>query len=144
MAQQKINENQTDFSELYVGGNKVATENQLPDFSQPILWTGTYYMADGQVANLSQSVLSQKNGIALLWSSYAGGTANNYSFNWSFVPKKHVELFPGGGIYMPMFNNSTGAILRKYVYVSNTTITGNTMNDDPPNNGQVLRYVIGY
>lgn len=118
--------------------------DDLPTFTQSVLWSGTWYMSDIQTANLSQSVTSQKNGIILVWSRYSGGTSHNDSWNYMYVPKWHVQNFAGSGVgYQLSSGGGTGEI-RKYVYIDNNSIAGHAMNDDSPNNGQVLRYVLGY
>lgn len=116
-----------------------------------VLWTGSWYMTAGQTANLSKSVKAQPHGIVLAWSGYSNGQAQNYNWVYKFVPKWHVYNHNGAGIAMPMANADFSAIGSKYVYVSDSKITGSqwgtssgTRNGVTFNNANwVLRAVIG-
>lgn len=109
-----------------------------------ILWSGAWFMNVNQTANLTQAVTSQPSGIVLAWSRYSGGTAHNDSWNFQFVPKSHVVIAQGTGIYLnATTTTASSGEYKKYVYVSNNHITGNNNNDTAPNNSSVLRYVAG-
>lgn len=98
------------------------------------LWSGGssgYYMTSNQSVTLSENVSAQAHGIVLAWSAYANGAAQNYSWNYTFVPKSHVNDYPGAGISCHMIDPDR--IGMKYVYVSNNKITGNDRNDDDGN-----------
>jgi hypothetical protein len=118
----------------------------LPDTPYTVLWSGGYYMAAGQTATLSQSVTAQKNGIILVWSAYSGGVPQDYAWTFDYVPRWYVERFPGAGTQClaSSTNSNPPTLALKYVYVSNTTINGNALNDTAPGNSRVLRYVLGY
>lgn len=105
-----------------------------------MLWkagTGTrgLYMVDGQSANLSEAVTSQRSGIVLHW---GGGTdANDYHSGnnncYAFVPKHHVvdpNGWIGPGVCCGLWaSTSMGHIGSKYVYVYDTRIDGYETND---------------
>lgn len=118
-----------------------------------ILWSGAYYMNDTQTATLSESVSSQPNGIVLIWSYYVDSAADNSNFRPFFIPKQFVSSHNGKGISMFLTNAGLTVAASKYVYVSDTKLTGHS------NNGSaaaaktcgitstpkqfILRYVIG-
>ncbi len=105
--------------------------NQRSNKYNATLWTGGYYMTANQTATLSENVSAQAHGIVLAWSAYANGAAQNYSWQYTFVPKSHVNDHPGAGVACPMIDPDR--IGMKYVYVSNGQITGNDRNDDEGN-----------
>ena len=109
-------------------------------------------MNGNQTANLSENVSNQAHGIVLVWSAYSNSTAQNFGWNYTFVPKAHVTNHPGAGVACPMADPDR--IGMKYVYVANDHITGNDRNDDEgnvsgtnnvkfSNKYWVLRYVYG-
>lgn len=118
-----------------------------------VLWTGAWHMNANQTITLSENVLDQKNGIILVWSSYSDGQAQDYDFNYTFVPKKHVEMFPGAGVSSIMGNVVGTRFSIKYLYIGNSDITGNVNNGTNlsntavginfTNTSFVLRYVLG-
>lgn len=131
-------------SPVKIGGCVVA-QNQ-------VLWTGAWYMTGThKITNLKQRVSAQANGIVLVWSAYANNAAQNYDWVYKFVPKWHVSAHSGNGIDMTMANGNFSQIGSKYVYVSDSTITGYETNADSGtrngityNNAHwVLRAVIG-
>lgn len=82
-------------------------------------------MNANQTANLSEPISEQRTGIVMHWQGYSNGVTQNYQHNYVFVPKSHVE-FPGEGVGCVMRGNS---LVVKYVYVSDTRITGNVNNE---------------
>lgn len=116
-----------------------------------VLWSGGLYMTASHTANLSESVSKQPHGIIIAFSAYTSSTAQNHNWVYHFVPKHHTSNHGGAGINFPMSNNSYSHIATKYLYVSDTKITGNDGNKtdsagsgvDYDNNYWVLRYVIG-
>lgn len=112
------------------------------------LWSGAFYMNDAQTVALSQSVSSQNTGIILVWSLYSGGTAQDNSWSYTYVPRWHVEGLPQGtgasrGIRCLLGNASLDPV-SKYIYVNNTTITGHADNVTGNGTSRVLRRVLGY
>lgn len=118
-----------------------------------ILWSGGYYMSGSQTATLSAAVSAQPHGVVLLWSYYVDGANDNSNFIPFFVPKQFVSSHNGKGISMFMTNGTMSVAASKYVYVSDTKLTGHTNNDDAATakgcgitstpKQWVLRYVIG-
>lgn len=122
------------------------------DFSGKILWTGSYYMNASQTATLTEPVSKQPRGIVLVFSEYANGEAQDYSFISRFVPKKVVSTHSGKGHSFNMFSSKFAYCATKYLYISDSTITGNDANTETgtaatgikyTNKKFVLRYVIG-
>lgn len=138
--------NVTSRTGVYVDGCLVAA-NQ-------VLWSGAgWYMSDAQTCTLSSPISEQANGIVLVWSEYTDGAAVNSNFNTYFVPKYQVGAHAGKGIAQIVTNGSFNLIASKYLYISDTSITGyagNNAEEATKNTGIVstpkkfvLRYVIG-
>ena len=118
-----------------------------------VLWSGSYYMTDTQTATLSSAISSQANGVVLVWSYYTDGAADNSSFNITFIPKYFVSAHNGKGVVSVISTATMGVVATKYVYVSDTSLTGHSNNNieaTAKSNGIttaprnfVLRYVIG-
>jgi hypothetical protein len=131
-----------DFKAITIGGK--------PIHEQKILWEGSSYMNATQTAKLSELVSKQKNGIVLVWSQYSNG-ALDARWNYTFVPKMHVEISGGGGVSCIMGGAGFAAVGNKYVYIEDEQITGYASNNTTgttngitwTNNAFVLRYVIG-
>lgn len=129
-------------NEFGASGNRDITTNK-------VLWSGGAYMNASQTITLSEPVTKQNKGIVLVWSAYSGGS-QNYNWNSVYIPKYVIAMHGGNGWNCTVSNGSQ--ITRKYVYVNDTTISGNAINDSGSNkiNGVtvdtrqwVLRYVIG-
>lgn len=105
------------------------------------------YMNASQTITLSDSVSNQLNGIVVAWSYYSSssGTGLDYDWNYTFIPKEHILRHSGAGIDCPlmMYVNGTFTPTVKYIYVSNTTISGNDYNSTGNAKLFVLRYVYG-
>ena len=131
---------------LYIDGVEFCGSNK-------VLWTGGYYMSSSQTATLSESIDSQANGIVLVWSYYTNGASDNSNFQFKYIPKHFVTLHNGKGVAMSLGNSSLSIVGGKYVYISNTSITGHAVcsaNSATQTSGIttspksfVLRYVIG-
>lgn len=116
------------------------------------LWSGANYMNAAQSITLSEAVSAQANGIVLVWSYYESGTAKDNNFHCYFVPKWFVKNYAGKGSDYPLANHTGNVLAHKYLYISDTKITGNDYNDDGSVAGSqatykntffVLRAVIG-
>lgn len=120
-----------------------------------VLWSGKYYMTESQTCTLSEAVNKQANGIVLIWSEYDTdtGEAVNANFNLCFVPRYLVGAHDGKGVGLALTSATMNVVAPKYVYISNTTVTGYANNSataetktcgilTTPRNF-VLRYIIG-
>lgn len=147
-----------------MGIGKLAEEENLLDIGIPIrlrkgivqnvLWSGSYYMTDAQTANLSGKVSEQSTGIVLVFSRYdiANSEYINEHFCYHFVPKQIVALQEGKGSIFTMSTSNETFAASKYLYISDTSISGHANNTatgtgdtgvNYNNNRFVLRYVIG-
>jgi uncharacterized repeat protein (TIGR02543 family) len=93
-----------------------------------VLWSGGYYMTETHTATLSEAISAQPNGIVLVWSYYANGAIQKSHYVHFFVPKKHVETYPGTGSVFRMYRHGILVPCSKYLYINNTTITGHSAN----------------
>lgn len=116
-----------------------------------MLWDGVYFMNANQTVNLSEKISAQPNGIILAFSAYNDGVANNYDWNYFFVPKQHVASHAGAGVAFWMVTSKLEHIAVKYLYISDNKITGYSNNETASSNNGVtyrnarfvLRHVIG-
>lgn len=99
--------------------------------SQKLLWSNSngYYMHSGQTINLASPISEQHRGIILHWQGYISGeSAQNYDHNYTFIPKQHIENAPGQGVSCILSGSTGNRFSCKYVYVRDTSITGNDNN----------------
>lgn len=118
-----------------------------------VLWSGGYYMSSGQTATLNEAISNQANGVVLVWSEYVDGAVDNSNFHSFFIPKHFVSAHNGRGISMFLITGTGNYATSKYVYVSDTSITGHDHNNVEAYTASiginmvpkrfVLRYVIG-
>ena len=117
-----------------------------------VLYQGGYMMSANQKISLPEAVSDQANGIVLVFSLYRNGAAEDVSISTFYVSKKEVELLDGAPHFFFMGINAGFSVLgAKYIYISDTEISGHEGNDDTgSNNGLtfnnasfVLRYVLG-
>lgn len=113
-----------------------------------VLWhsSGGSYMSGSQSITLSQGVLSQNTGIVLHWQAYSDGSPTNSNHTYCFIPKWHVLSLSGAGVscLLEYLGGGNTSVIRKYVYVGNTTISGNDLNQTATNaNTRVLTDVFG-
>lgn len=121
-------------------------------YNNKLLWSGAYYMKDSHQITIP-AISNQPNGIILVFSDYANGTANNWDFH-SFVVHKHtVSKHNGSGHRFLMTTSLISLFCTKYLYISNTKISGHEYNTKKgtansgvnyDNSRYVLRYVIGF
>ena len=121
---------------------------------QKVLWgedlTSGMYMTAGHTANLSEPVSEQRHGIVLVFSYYNGTDDTNWNWQCFFVPKYLVGATTSGHTFI-LNRGGFVYIGTKYLYISNTSITGHADNNltgtkngiTYANNKFVLRYVIG-
>jgi hypothetical protein len=112
-----------------------------------LLWSGAWFMTAAQSITLPRSLNSQHTGLILVWSRYNPTTHTTYddTYAYQFIPQAHLLVGPGAGVQFTFAtNDNPGVLINKYLYVGNTNITGNTLNDDSPANQRVLRRVYGF
>ena len=114
-----------------------------------VLWSGSYYMYGSQTANLSQAISAQPHGVIIVFSKYANSEAYNEQLSCHFVPKYFVSAYNARGCSFNLNNHWANGV--KYLYISDTKITGQDLNRDTrtvggisyTNTNFVLRNVIG-
>lgn len=117
-----------------------------------VLWSGNWYMNDSQSCTLSEGIYDQTNGVVLIFSEYIDGASSNTAFHEFFIPKEMVILHSGSGHCLQMATSNLAYFATKYLYISNTKITGHANNvivgDSTcgitrTNTRFIMRYVIG-
>ena len=88
-----------------------------------VLWSGSNRMGTDQKISLSEAISAQPNGIILGW-SYV--TTESYNWNYTFIPKYHALSRSGNGVDCVLA--TTGSVYHKYVYPTDTSITGHEKN----------------
>lgn len=89
------------------------------------------FMHAGQTIRLSDKVSNQPTGIVIVWSYYneSASKSENQHFVYQFVPKSHVEHYDGCGVTLQVATGTTfNFIAQKYVFVSDSAITGYAAN----------------
>ncbi len=134
---------------------KEGIEFNLPLYSSypsKVLWSGTWYMTAGHIAELSEKISDQVNGIVIVFSRIGDGVAQNDNFSSFFVPKYVVAQHPGLGMNFFMSHSSFEYCGAKYLYINDTQIKGHANNNLTgtgavgikfENNRFIMRYVIG-
>ncbi|MFD1429712.1 phage tail spike protein [Lacticaseibacillus mingshuiensis] len=137
--------------EIYLSGNGLTilynsqfvtlTNDQLAQLinTGKVLWSGGQYPIASQTITPSMPLSDCLNGWVLVWSGFTSGSAQDYNFNFTFIPKAYVNAFSGKGV-SAVLTNQTALIASKYVYVTSTSITGNDNN----RNAYVLRQVLAW
>lgn len=129
---------------LTVNGQKIG-ENKL-------LWSGAHLMNGNQTITLAEPISQQTSGIVLVFSRYNGSSADDANFNHFFISKHFVSLMGGTGSAFTMNTVDYSTMATKYLYINDTTIRGNDLNNALDaghigiaynNASYVLRYVIG-
>lgn len=117
-----------------------------------ILWSGASYMNASTTITLSEAISAQPHGVVFVWSHYdlTNATVDNHNWNSNFIPKYVVANHQGTGHDCVV--SSAGSIYHKYLYISDTSITGYSKNNNSSASfhGEtldfryfVLRYVLG-
>lgn len=115
-----------------------------------ILWQHSgYYMGANQTIYLNEPISKQQSGVVFVWSHYdnSKSAADNWGWQYHFVPKFHIVNWFGCGIHM----GANGTQMLKYLYVFDDHVNGNSANTNTltsngvqlANKNYVLRYVIG-
>lgn len=144
---EQITSNTDTYSCNYINDelNKLIVNNK-------ILWSSTgSYMNTTQSAQLNEKISSQKFGIVLAFSPYVSGTAQNYDWNFVYIPKEFINI-PGTGMVCKLFSSCFDYAGTKYIYIYDTYLQGASDNTKTGTGGSgikynnsywVMRYVIG-
>ncbi|MCU2268587.1 pyocin knob domain-containing protein [Enterococcus faecalis] len=93
------------------------------------LWTGAWYGASAGNGQVPSKPLSQcQNGWILQWQEYTKeGTLNGACYHFFVIPKQHAQNPGSKGVIFLLHGYYTN-LVRKYLYITDTKITGNDMN----------------
>lgn len=136
---------------LTVGDNLVVGGREYG--ANKVLWSGEMFPTGSQTLTLSEAVSAQPNGIVLSFSYYNGSSSENSNWVHVTVLKKFVLAHEGNGTLVDMRGLTGGNRASKYLYISDTSITGHDSNaaEGMTSDGAVyynhryaLRYVIGF
>ncbi|MGF2103746.1 hypothetical protein [Enterococcus faecalis] len=94
------------------------------------LWTGAWYGGAAGNGNVPSKPLSKcENGWIFQWQEYKeDGTLNGACYHFFLVPKQHVQNPGSGGVVFLLHGYNANSLVRKYLYVKDTKITGNDIN----------------
>lgn len=107
------------------------------------LWTGAWYGAAAGNGTVPSKPLSQcQNGWLLQFQEYTKeGTLNGACYHFFTVPKQHANNAGSKGTVFLLQGYYANNLQRKYLYFSDTKITGNDMNapaTDGPGTGNKM------
>lgn len=133
------------YGEAYLDGTPIEIKTE-----QKVLWSGGMYMRADHIAELSEKISEQKNGIVVVFSGYSDGSPQDYNWASFFIPKKWATLHSGAGNFF-LIGGTSGISAFKYIYVHDNKLVGHANNSGTQtqngiafnNSGAVLRYVIG-
>ena len=128
-----------DFWKSKLGINDINTKL----YKQEVLYKSPAMMHGNQTITLPQKISEQKSGIVLVFSAYANSAVTNSQKSCFFVPKTAVSLLSGDGFIFALTDPFSTTVMKKYLYISDTTIKGNDLNGQNDNAKWVLQYVIG-
>ena len=126
--------------------------NYTGDYTE--LWTSSgAFMSRTQTASWeNKNVSDMPNGIVLVWSAYTDNGAEDYCWNYTFVPKEHVANRNGGGVSAFLAGSASFTYAAfKYVKVYDNKVEGSDLNTTDATIGGiqskpkkfVLRKIIG-
>lgn len=115
------------------------------------LWTGAYFMHEGQTVTPTIPLTQCPNGWILVWSDFdelaAGGVARNWDFQHTIIHKIQAINYSGFAMTIPVAvsDGINDGIANKVLYVNNTSITGHSANNGGADDRDaVLRQVIAW
>lgn len=116
-----------------------------------LLWSGSYYMNENNVVNLSKPISEQTKGIALVWLPMSSDNKKE-NVQYQLILKDSVSLLSDTTHTVFLCNTAFTKVACKSVYVTDNTIKGNVYNTQQGqkngiifnNADYVLRYVIGF
>jgi len=109
-----------------------------------VLWSGVASMSGSQSITPSLKLNECLNGWLLNWSGYNPDTktVGNGQMSYTLIPKSHIGYGAAG---IANFIFYAGAAGQKYIYASNTTLSGNNVNVSAnPQKSIVLRAVYAF
>lgn len=119
-------------------------------FKGTVLWDGStsqnggWNMNAAQTLTLSQPISEQPSGIVLVFQAYKDAMAQPNDFNTFFIPKRSVMDNGGKGRDFLCTTTRFGYVGLKYIYISDTTLTGHASNIETGTAASGITYTNGY
>lgn len=104
------------------------------------LWSGAWHMSASQTITPDRPLSSCLTGWLLEFQGYSSNTAQDTDYSYIAVPKSH-SVYHSGKPMSPAVTVYGGAITRKILYITDTTIKGHANNAASPASGAVLTAV---
>lgn len=104
------------------------------------LWDGAWHMSASQTITPDRPLSSCLTGWLLEFQGYSSNTAQDTDYSYIAVPKSH-SVYHSGKPMSPAVTVYGGAITRKILYITDTTIKGHANNAASPASGAVLTAV---
>jgi hypothetical protein len=121
----------------YLNGKPIFTSDS------EVLWSGGYYMAEGQSVTPTKALSKCPNGWVLVWSEYDGATSQQFDYNFTIV-HKHILNTGGTGVWS-IIGTTWDSVNGKYCYFTDTLITGHDKNNDAgARSNATLRHVLAW
>ena len=121
---------------IYEAGKRVWADRDMP-----VLWSGGgYFLAEGNVVTPSKPLNDCRNGWVLFFSGF-NGTSQDYHWNAHYIHKNINKKRGTGGYNIVLGSSTTNSIAQKYVYLTNTSITGHASNTANGSQTMVLKDV---
>ncbi len=94
------------------------------------LWSGLNQMGGDATITLKQKVSAQPHGIVLRFVAYNPdtGKSRDYHYQEFFIAKDFVSNHSNAGHTFPLWGNAFNAACTKYIYITDTTMSGNAAN----------------
>lgn len=107
------------------------------------LWEGVIFMQAGQSVTPSKTLNQCPNGWILQWSGYSNGAGQNHNWTYTVIHKGQARTANGAGTnhWLPIGTNGATC---KYIYASNTSMSGHAQNAQSVNATFVLRRVYAF
>lgn len=108
-------------------------------FNPNVLWSGNSFPTNSQTCNFSQAVYKQPHGIILVFRGWNSGTVNG-DWNSFFISKYEVDRHSGQGHGFLMSSTNLNRVCQKYIYISDTFLTGASQNNQSGTGSSGVKY----
>lgn len=105
-----------------------------------MIWSGGWHMSASQTVTPYRSLSSCLTGWLLEFQGFSSNVAQDTDYSYVFVPKSH-PVYHSGKPISPAVTVYGGAITRKILYITDTTIKGHANNAASPASGAILTAV---
>lgn len=105
-----------------------------------MIWSGGWHMSASQTVTPYRSLSSCLTGWLLEFQGFSSNVAQDTDYSYVFVPKSH-PVYHSGKAISPAVTVYGGAITRKILYITDTTIKGHANNAASPASGAILTAV---